>query len=93
MTKTIERQNQKISCVLTYSDHAQNPKFILTTKTNGHTNSYEITAKIGGLNDCKENSLFFVPLDVEFIGGSYKTNEETLIDSAVIDIFEELTQA
>ena len=48
MNKTIERQNQKISCVLTYSDHAQNPKFILTTKTNGHTNSYEITAKIGG---------------------------------------------
>jgi len=90
MTKTIERQNQKISCVLTYSDHAQNPKFILTTKTNGHINSYEVTAKIGGLNDCKENSLFFLPLSVEFIGGSY--NEETLIDSAVFDIFEELTQ-
>ena len=85
MTKTIERQNQKISCVLTYSDHAQNP-----TKTNKHINSYEITAKIGGLNDCKENLLFFVPLSVEFIGQS--TNEETLIDSAVIDIFEELTQ-
>tara|TARA_R110002012_G_scaffold216709_2_gene387867 strand:+ start:1312 stop:1617 length:306 start_codon:yes stop_codon:yes gene_type:complete len=101
MTKTIERQNQKIECALTLSEGGIYPKYILRTKTNGHINSYEITAKICGLNECKENSLYLTAQSVEFIGGHsvefigghYTTNEESLIDSAVIDIFEELTQA
>ena len=90
-SKTIERQNQKIYCDLSIMDNGTlYPEFDLRTSTAGKVNNYIITAKICGLNECKENSLYFVAQGVKFIGES--TNEETLIDSAVIDIFEELTQ-
>ena len=93
MTKTIKRgYNNKIECALTLSEGGIYPKYILRTKTNGYINSYEITAKICGLNECKENSLYLTAQSVKFMGDYYTTNEETLIDSAVIDIFEELTQ-
>ena len=92
MNKTINRNNQKIECGLTLSDGGINPKYILRTNTNGYINSYEITAKICGLNDCKEKSLYLMAQSVKFMGDYYATNEESLIDEAVIEIFEELTQ-
>ena len=92
MIKTIERQNQKIKCGLTLSDGGINPKFTLRTNTKGNINYYEITAQVCGLNDCKESALYFIAHGVENINENKATNEDTLIDSAIIDIFEELTQ-
>ena len=94
MIKTIKRgYNKTIQCDLTLSDGGINPKYILTTNTNGHINSYEITAIVCGLNDCKESSLYLMAQSVKFMGDYYTTNEESLIDEAVIEIFEELTQS
>ena len=88
----INRNNTKIYTTLTLSEEGNYPKFWLRTKSNGFVNHYEIKAKISGLLECKESSLYFSAISVENMNEEKTTNEETLIDEAIIDIFEELTQ-
>ena len=89
--QTIKRNNQEIFCDLTCSERETiHPKFWLRTSTEGKVNNYEISARICGLDNAKESSLYFIGLGVKFMGNT--TNEETLIESAILDIFAELTQ-
>ena len=55
---------------------------------NGYTNIYLIDAKICGVNDCNENSLY-----ISAIGCSALTNnEETLMDEFAIELLENYLQ-
>ena len=90
---TITRYNQKITCELTLLEgETITPSYLLETNCRGFKNSYRITTKICGLNECTEDSLYFGVSSAECLNLD-NTNEETLIDEAVIDIFEELTQS
>ena len=88
----IKRHNQTIKCNLTLLEgETLYPKYLLETNCRGFENSYSITTKVCGLNECSERSLYFgvssaVCLNLD------NTNEETLIDEAIEDIFCELTQ-
>jgi len=88
----IKRNNQNIQCELTLLEgETIYPKFMLETICRGWKNTYSITTKLCGLNECSEKSLYFgvssaVCLNLD------NTNEETLIDEAIEDIFSELTQ-
>jgi hypothetical protein len=90
---TITRNNQTIKCELTLLEgETITPSYLLETNCRGFKNSYRIKTKICGLDECKEDSLYF--------GVSYSeclnldnTNEETLINKAIQNIFEELTQS
>jgi len=88
----IKRHNQTIKCNLTLLEgETLYPKYLLETNCRGFENSYSITTKVCGLNECSERSLYFgvssaVCLNLD------NTNEETLVDEAIEDIFAELTQ-
>jgi len=90
--KTINRHNQSIQCKLTLLEgDTLYPKYLLETSCRGFENSYSIKTKVCGLNECSEKSLYFgvssaVCLNLD------NTNEETLINEAIEDIFSELTQ-
>lgn len=56
-------------------------EYSMTLKKNGWLNTYTIEAEVRGLKDC---SPYLEVISVE----AMHNNEETLIDSAVIDIFE-----
>jgi len=89
---TINRHNQAIQCKLTLLDgETLRPKYLLETICRGFKNSYSITAKICGLVHCRESSLYLSVYGVECLNLD-NTNEETLINEAVEDIFAELTQ-
>ena len=88
----IKRHNQTIKCTLTLLEgETLQPKYLLETNCRGFENSYSITTKVCGLNECKESSLYFGFSSVECLNLD-NTNEETLIDEAIQNIFEELTQ-
>ena len=88
----IKRHGQNIGCRLTLLEgDTLFPKYLLETSCRGWKNSYSIKTKVCGLNECSEKGLYFgvssaVCLNLD------NTNEETLIDEAIGDIFEELTQ-
>ena len=89
----IKRHNQQIQCVLTLEDgETLYPSYNLKTNCRGWKNEYNITTKVCGLNECSEDSLYFgvssaICLNLD------NTNEETLTDEAIEDIFGELTQS
>ena len=88
----IKRNNQNIECRLTLLEgETLNPKYLLETTCRGWKNSYRITTKVCGLNECSEKSLYFGVSSANCLNLD-NTNEETLIDEAIEDIFAELTQ-
>jgi len=88
----IKRHNQTIKCNLTLLEgETLYPKYLLETNCRGFENSYSITTKICGLNECSEKSLYFGVASANCLNLE-NTNEETLIDEAIEDIFAELTQ-
>lgn len=88
----IKRHNQNIDCKLTLTNgESIYPKYLLTTNCRGFKNSYSITTKVCGLNECSEKSLYFGVASANCLNLD-NTNEETLIDEAIEDIFSELTQ-
>lgn len=94
---TIERNGQQVHCELKLHDGelGLNPKFNLLTISGSHHNTYIITAKICGLNQCRESRLYFQGYKSEHISeydSIYLTNEETLTENEVLNIFGELTQ-
>ena len=56
----------------------------LTHLKNGYLNIYEINAKICGVTECKENSLFITPTSCSTLSN----NEETLLDEFAIDLLD-----
>jgi len=88
----IKRNNQNIHCELTLIDgDTLYPQYNLKTICRGWKNEYLIHTKICGLNECKEKSLYFGFASVLCLN-SDNTNEETLTDDAIREIFSELTQ-
>tara|TARA_R110001599_G_scaffold271553_1_gene472606 strand:- start:569 stop:850 length:282 start_codon:yes stop_codon:yes gene_type:complete len=88
----IKRNNQEIKCELSLIDgDSLYPEYKLKTICRGWKNEYTISTKICGLNECKEKSLYFSVWSVTCLNLD-NTNEETLIDEAIEDIFSELTQ-
>ena len=88
----IKRHNQTIKCTLTLLEgETLHPKYLLETNCRGWKNSYSITTKVCGLNECSEKSLYFGVSSATCLNLD-NTNEETLVDEAIEDIFEELTQ-
>ena len=88
----IKRNNQNIQCELTLIDgRTLRPEYNLKTICRGWKNEYTISTKICGLNECKEKSLYFGFASVLCLN-SDNTNEETLTDDAIREIFCELTQ-
>tara|TARA_R110002167_G_C12353965_1_gene622488 strand:- start:198 stop:461 length:264 start_codon:yes stop_codon:yes gene_type:complete len=55
---------------------------------NNIINNYVIQAKIGGLLDCKERSLFIIATSCERLNN----NEETMTDEYAIDLLEDYLQ-
>jgi hypothetical protein len=88
----IKRHNQNIYCTLTLTNgESICPQFLLTTNCRGFKNSYSISTKVCGLNECSEKSLYFGVASATCLNLD-NTNEETLMDEAIEDIFSELTQ-
>jgi len=88
----IKRNNQTIKCEVTLTNRQSiYPQFLLTTNCRGFKNSYSITTKVCGLNECSEKSLYFGVASATCLNLD-NTNEETLIDEAIEDIFCELTK-
>ena len=88
----IKRHNQTIKCELTLTNgESIYPQYLLITNCRGFKNSYSITTKVCGLNECSEKSLYFGVSSATCLNLD-NTNEETLIDEAIEDIFCELTQ-
>ena len=88
----IKRNNQNIQCELSQKDDdSLFPLYTLKTICRGWKNEYLIHTKICGLNECKEKSLYFGFASVLCLN-SDNTNEETLTDDAIREIFSELTQ-
>ena len=86
----IKRHNQNIDCKLTLTNgESIYPQYLLTTNCKGWKNSYSITTKVCGLNECSEKSLYFGVSSATCLNF---TNEETLMNEAIEDIFAELTQ-
>lgn len=86
----IKRHNQNIDCKLTLTNgESIYPQYLLTTNCRGWKNSYSITTKVCGLNECSEKSLYFGVSSATCLNF---TNEETLMNEAIEDIFAELTQ-
>ena len=56
----------------------------LTHLKNGYLNIYEINAKICGITECKENSLFITTTSCNTLSN----NEETLLDEFAIDLLD-----
>tara|TARA_R110000787_G_scaffold84737_1_gene181453 strand:+ start:297 stop:554 length:258 start_codon:yes stop_codon:yes gene_type:complete len=56
----------------------------LTHLKNGYLNIYEIDAKICGITECKENSLFITTTSCNTLSN----NEETLLDEFAIDLLD-----
>jgi hypothetical protein len=89
---TILKHNQEIHCTLKLEDgDTLYPKYILETNCRGWKNKYRISTKVCGLNECSERSLYFGVSSAECLNLD-NTNEETLVEEAIRDIFEELTQ-
>jgi len=88
----IKRNNQNIQCELTLIDgDTLYPQYNLKTICRGWKNEYSISTKVCGLNECSEKSLYFGVSSATCLNLD-NTNEETLIDEAIEDIFSELTQ-
>ena len=86
----IKRHNQNIDCKLTLTNgESIYPQYLLKTNCRGWKNSYSITTKVCGLNECSEKSLYFGVSSATCLNF---TNEETLMNEAIEDIFAELTQ-
>ena len=87
--KTIIRERQYIECKLTLENEGIYAQYLLETNCRGFKNSYLIDAKICGLYELREKSLYIAVTSVECLNFE-DTNEETLIDEAIEDIFTEL---
>ena len=88
----IKRNNKTIKCELTLTNgESIYAQYLLTTNCRGFKNSYSITTKICGLNECSEKSLYFGVASATCLNLD-NTNEETLKNEAIEDIFSELTQ-
>ena len=88
----IKRNNQEIECKLTILEgETLYPEYLLKTNCKGWKNEYSIKTKICGMNECKERSLYFGVSSAICINID-NTNEETLTNEAIEEIFEELTQ-
>ena len=97
MTRYIKIQGDTYECTLICTDsETLYPTFELTTITKGQKNKYSITSKICGINECTENGLHFGHGSSECINdvdenGDMYSNEYTLIDEAISDLFYDLT--
>ena len=89
MKKDIIKNNKEIFCNLQLHEEGLYPKFTLFTANNGYGNKYIISAKVSGLFSCKESGLYFTSSSVEHIS---ETNEQTLQDHEVLEIFDQLTR-
>ena len=56
----------------------------LTHLKNGYLNIYEIEAKICGISECQEDSLFITTISCNTLSN----NEETLLDEFAIDLLD-----
>tara|TARA_R110002012_G_scaffold299933_2_gene499347 strand:+ start:112 stop:414 length:303 start_codon:yes stop_codon:yes gene_type:complete len=97
ITKDLKIQGDVYRCELTCTDSEDlNPTFELLTITKGYKNTYRIRTKICGINECTENGLYFGHGSSSCINdtdknGDMYTNEYTLIDDYISDLFYELT--
>ena len=57
----------------------------LTHLKNGYLNIYEIEAKICGISECREDSLFITTISCRPL----TNNEETLMDEFALDLMDE----
>ena len=97
MTKDIKIQGDIYRCELVCTDaYNHNPIFELTTITRGKTNKYFVKTKVIGIEDCTEDGLHFGVAstycmnEVDDSGEMY-SNEYTLLDEYVSDLFYDLT--
>ena len=97
MRKNINIQGDNYDCTLICTDtESLYPTFELTTITRGKTNKYFVKTKVIGIEDCTEDGLHFGVAstycmnEVDDSGEMY-SNEYTLLDEYVSDLFYDLT--
>ena len=91
MTRDIKIQGDTYKCTLICTDtETLYPTSELTTTTKGKTNKYFVKTKVIGIEDCTEDGLHFGVASA-YCMNEEESNEFTLIDEAVSDLFYELT--
>ncbi len=91
--KIITRGGTKYYCSIYFMENTQRGGlYNMTIYSNGNVNEYHVNAKIGGLSDCKTSSLYLFGETAFHIVTNVieETNEDTLTNEAVIDLFDEV---
>ena len=87
MSEKVEIQYEKTEVKSIWGGHRVSCFYTLTHRKNSQTNQYDIVCDVGGLD---EGKLYLCPKTATFVGDiELYSNEETLVESAVLDLFED----